>query len=195
MKIGELAKATQTQAETIRYYEREGLLPAAPRTESNYRRYGAAHVDRLALIRRCRSLDMSLDEVRELLRVRDDPEASCSEVNKLLDEHIGHVSVRINDLKVLRAELQTLRERCLQPKSSKACGILEGLRQGGGESPASRGNHLAHTHARGVRRAGATRSTASQVESDPIAASDSRGKTARPDKPLLEGGAPSVHGK
>ena len=71
MKIGELAKAAQTQTETIRFYEREGLLPAAPRTDSNYRSYGQAHVERLTLIRRCRALDMNLDEIRALLKVWD----------------------------------------------------------------------------------------------------------------------------
>lgn len=152
MKIGELASATQTQTETIRYYEREGLLPAAPRTDSNYRRYGPEHVERLSLIRRCRSLDMSLDEVRELLRIRDDPDAGCGEVNDLLDEHIEHVSARIKELKALRVELQTLRERCIAPQSAKACGILEGLRQGNGTSSQAPGNHLSHTHARGVLR-------------------------------------------
>ncbi|MBB5205393.1 MAG: Cd(II)/Pb(II)-responsive transcriptional regulator [Burkholderiales bacterium] len=152
MKIGELAKATQTQTETIRYYEREGLLPAAPRTDSNYRRYGPGHVERLALIRRCRSLDMSLDEVRELLRIRDDPDAGCGEVNDLLDEHIEHVSVRLKELKALRGELQALRARCTNPQSAKACGILEGLRQGDGAAPHASGNHLSHTHSRGTIR-------------------------------------------
>jgi len=62
MKIGELARHTETQAETIRYYEQEGLLPKPGRTDSNYRVYGQAHVDRLLFIRHCRSLDMTLDE-------------------------------------------------------------------------------------------------------------------------------------
>jgi len=60
MKIGELAKATHTQVETIRYYEREGLLPETPRTEGNYRVYGSEHVERLSFIRHCRGLDMTL---------------------------------------------------------------------------------------------------------------------------------------
>ena len=67
MKIGELAKITDCQVETIRYYEREGLLPQAPRSESNYRIYGAEHTERLGFIRHCRSLDMTLEEIRVLL--------------------------------------------------------------------------------------------------------------------------------
>lgn len=64
MKIGDLSKRTQTQVETIRYYEHEGLLPEPERTESNYRIYGEVHAERLAFIRHCRSLDMTLDETR-----------------------------------------------------------------------------------------------------------------------------------
>lgn len=70
MKIGELAKATDTQVETIRYYEREELLPEPSRTDANYRIYGKPHVERLVFIRHCRSLDMTLDEIRKLLLIR-----------------------------------------------------------------------------------------------------------------------------
>lgn len=73
MRIGELAKATDTQVETIRYYEREALLPQPGRTEGNYRVYGPEHVERLSFIRYCRSLDMALDEIRALLRMKDSP--------------------------------------------------------------------------------------------------------------------------
>ena len=69
MKIGELATLTNTQIETIRYYEREGLLAEPRRSEGNYRIYGSAHAERLSFIRHCRGLDMTLDEIRVLLRV------------------------------------------------------------------------------------------------------------------------------
>ena len=68
MKIGALAETTGTSVETIRYYEREGLLPAAPRADNNYRLYTRVHAERLAFIRHCRNLDMTLDEIRALLR-------------------------------------------------------------------------------------------------------------------------------
>ena len=97
MKIGELASAAKTQVETIRYYEREGLLPQAPRSDGNYRIYGPQHVERLAFVRHCRSLDMTLDEIRVLLRYKDAPQAECGEVNALLDEQIGHVTQRIRE--------------------------------------------------------------------------------------------------
>ena len=70
MKIGELATASGTPVDTIRFYEREGLLPAPARSAANYRQYEAAHLERLQFIRHCRTLDMSLTQVRELLRVR-----------------------------------------------------------------------------------------------------------------------------
>ena len=92
MRIGELAQVSGTPIETIRFYEREGLLPAAARTEGNYRIYTPQHADRLGFIRQCRSLDMTLDEVWVLLRFKDQPLADCGEVNSLLDEHIGHVN-------------------------------------------------------------------------------------------------------
>ena len=91
MKIGELATNAHTQIETIRYYEREGLLEAPSRSESNYRVYGNAHVERLSFIRHCRGLDMTLAEIRVLLKFKDAPTENCAEVNDLLDKHIGHV--------------------------------------------------------------------------------------------------------
>ncbi|MFY8062616.1 MAG: Cd(II)/Pb(II)-responsive transcriptional regulator, partial [Usitatibacteraceae bacterium] len=109
MRIGELAKATDSEIDTIRYYEKIGILPKPRRTDSNYRHYGDQHVERLRFVRRCRSLDMTLDEIRVLLQFRDAPEANCGEVNVLLDEHIGHVTARIAALTKLEKELRSLR--------------------------------------------------------------------------------------
>ena len=91
-KIGELALQTGSSVETIRYYEQQNLLPQALRSASNYRLYGDAHVKRLQFIRHCRSLDMTLDEIRTLLSFRDTPEENCAGVNTLLDKHIEPVS-------------------------------------------------------------------------------------------------------
>ncbi|MBK1613596.1 Cd(II)/Pb(II)-responsive transcriptional regulator [Rubrivivax gelatinosus] len=129
MRIGELAAACGTPVETIRYYEREGLLPVPPRSDGNYRVYGSAELERLAFIRQCRALDMSLDEVRALLAFRDAPPADCSGVNALLDEHIGHVVQRIDELRALETALRGLRQRCDAPGAGAACGILHGLEQ------------------------------------------------------------------
>ena len=127
MRIGELAQTSGTPIETIRFYEREGLLPAAARTEGNDRIYTPQHADRLGFIRQCRSLDMTLDEVRVLLRFKDQPLADCGEVNSLLDEHIGHVAARIKELKELERQLKTLRENCRESQQASQCGILSEL--------------------------------------------------------------------
>lgn len=127
MKIGALAKATNTRVETIRYYEREGLLPETLRTDGNYRIYGPSHVSRLSFIRYCRGLDMTLDEIRILLKFKDSPNENCAQVNVLLDEHIGHVKARIKELKALEQELKALRETCQKDQQASQCGILHEL--------------------------------------------------------------------
>lgn len=137
MRIGNLAEATGTPVETIRFYEREGLIPAARRTDNNYRQYSAAHADRLAFIRHCRNLDMTLDEIRSLLRLRDSPPKDCGEVNALLDDHIGHVAQRIRELRVLEKDLKALRARCASLHSLEECGILNQLDSVAAQGPKS----------------------------------------------------------
>jgi len=127
MKIGELAARTSTPVETIRYYEREGLLPSPARTAGNYRIYGEPHVERLQLVRNCRALDMTLEEIRRLLRFCDAPADNCAEINALLDEHIDHVASRIAELKALQKTLKALRNRCGGNLAARDCGILQGL--------------------------------------------------------------------
>lgn len=127
MKIGDLAQATLCSVETVRYYERKGLLPAPARSSGNYRLYGSTHVGRLRFIRNCRALDMTHDEIRALLTYRDDPETRCDEVNKLLDEHIGHVARRIRELRALERELKELRAQCQTVQAVRNCGIMDSL--------------------------------------------------------------------
>lgn len=148
MKIGELAVESTTPIETIRYYEREGLLPAPARTQGNFRVYDASHKERLLFVRFCRGLDMSLDEVRVLLRFKDAPAEDCGDVNALLDEHIGHVSTRIRELRALEKQLKGLRARCGVSQSADQCGILSGMTraaQGHPESKRAKG-HLRSVH-------------------------------------------------
>ena len=127
MKISELAHATDTPADTIRYYERVGLLTAPARAGNNYRHYDTRHVDRLAFIRQARGLDMSLDEIRTLLHWRDEPQADCGAVNALVDAHIQHIAARIRELRALERQLKTLRAQCRQASDTAHCGILVGL--------------------------------------------------------------------
>ena len=128
MKISELAQAADTPADTIRYYERAGLLPQPARAGNNYRHYDASHVERLAFIRQARGLDMSLDEIRVLLRWQAEPGADCGAVNALVDEHIRHIATRIRELRALERQLKALRAQCQQASDTAHGGILAGLR-------------------------------------------------------------------
>ncbi|WP_259734966.1 Cd(II)/Pb(II)-responsive transcriptional regulator [Synechococcus sp. CS-602] len=124
MQIGELARATGVKIETIRYYEREHLLPVPQRTDGNYRLYSPQHVEQLRFIRFCRSLDMSLEEVRVLIGARDAPAGSCRTVNALLDEKMAEVDARVDELRQLQHQLRNLRGLCPQSDEVKTCGIL-----------------------------------------------------------------------
>ena len=148
MKIGELAKSAQIQSETIRYYEREGLLPEASRSVANYRIYDESHVERLAFIRHCRSLDMTLGEIRTLLHFKDESSEDCGEVNALLDEHIGHVATRIRELKALQIQLKVLRQQCASGQDATKCGILSGLEKAAKKHKPGTvlTGHAAHVH-------------------------------------------------
>jgi len=127
MKIGELAQRTGCLVETIRYYERVGLLAPPDRGANNYRSYGQVHAERLGFIRHCRALDMTLDEIRKLLDLRDYPEQNCAEVNALLDRHIAEVRNRMTALSILEGQLGQLRSKCNVTDSTGACAILSAL--------------------------------------------------------------------
>ena len=150
LKIGELARRTHCPADSIRFYEREGLLPQPARTSANYRVYGPAHVERLSFIRNCRLLDMTLDEIRQLLQIRDNPQGDCTAAHALLDEHIAHVAARINELQRLEKELRTLRRACRPVHAETACAILVELGNDAARKPAKQ----AVPHVRGAHRRG-----------------------------------------
>lgn len=152
MKIGELAHTAGTQAETIRYYERQRLLPAPTRSAGNYRVYDETHVQRLAFIRHCRCLDMALDEIRALLQFKDDPAADCADVNNLLDVHIEHVVSRIRELKALEKELRSLREQCVDRHSVSDCGIINGIEKAARQHDHAQKEHTHEPHVAGAHR-------------------------------------------
>lgn len=127
IKIGDLAKRTGCKVVTIRYYEKEGLMSEPPRSEGNFRLYGDANVERLQFIRNCRSLDMTLEEVRTLLELRDAPVEECGEVNALIDEHIREVEVRVETLLRLKQHLVSLRKKCSGTWPTDSCPILQDL--------------------------------------------------------------------
>ena len=127
MRIGELAKLTGCQAETVRFYEQKGLLPPPLRSDANYRLYDATHAERLHFIRRCRALGMSLDEVQSLLDFHDHPDRPCSGVDELVDEHIAQIDRQIAELSALRSELAQMRARCDSTHPAASCEILRQL--------------------------------------------------------------------
>ena len=127
IKIGELATRTGATVETIRYYEKEKLLPEPTRSQGNYRLYNERHFERLQFILHCRTLDMTLDEVRTLLQYRDKPDENCGDVNVLLDEHINAVEIRMEELVQLKQHLLKLRQKCASEALAETCGILNAL--------------------------------------------------------------------
>ena len=127
IKIGELAKRTGATVETIRYYEKERLLPEPFRSEGNYRLYNEEHIERLQFILHCRTLDMALDDVRILLEYWESPDKDCGDVNNLLDEHIHAVEIRMEELMHLKQHLINLRQKCASSAPASSCGILNAL--------------------------------------------------------------------
>ncbi|WP_238897696.1 MerR family transcriptional regulator [Achromobacter xylosoxidans] len=111
MKIGEIAKLTKTTQENIRFYEREGLLPAPERSSNNYRQYGREHVERLHLIRRLRMLGVSLDDIRSLLVWADGDAADSELLEQALQKHLMKAQERIDQLMQLKRHLLALREQ------------------------------------------------------------------------------------
>jgi Cu(I)-responsive transcriptional regulator len=126
MKIGELARRAGSNAETIRYYERIGLLPKPPRTSGNYRDYGSAHADRLAFIRHARSLGFELQDVRTLLALTDEPDRDCCEVDQIASVHLLTVERKLQRLERLRSELQNMIAQCRGGQVSD-CRIIDAL--------------------------------------------------------------------
>ena len=129
MRIGELAKATGTKAETIRYYERENILPAADRTDSNYRDYSEDHLATLTFVRRARELGFSMAQVRELLALSDRDDKPCQDVDRLARSQIDEVQRKIDDLTAMRDELSRMLAACDTDEIGQ-CRIVESLANG-----------------------------------------------------------------
>ena len=125
MKIGELAAKAACDVQTIRYYEREGLLEAPEREASGYRRYAERHVARLRFIRHCRTLDIPLAEVRQLLSYAQAPRQSCHAVDALLDDHIDRVHRQIAAMTALESQLRALRGQCKGANEKRSCAIID----------------------------------------------------------------------
>ena len=126
MKIGDLARATGTKVETIRFYEAEGLIPPPARSSGNYRIYEQAHLAHLSFIRRARDLGFTLDQVRTLLRLADDRDAPCAEVDAITTAHVTEIDRKLADLQALRGELVRRLDSCAGSTIAD-CRIIEAL--------------------------------------------------------------------
>lgn len=127
LRIGELGKRTGVDTETIRYYEKEALLPAPLRSPNGYRAYGSEHVERLAFIRHCRALDIPLNDIKRLLTFVEHPGTDCGDINRLIDEQLLKVRARLASMQALEQQLEALRSRCGQHHLAGDCGILQEL--------------------------------------------------------------------
>ena len=124
--IGQLAARTGCKAQTIRYYEQIGLMPEPVRTEGNQRRYGAQHLERLAFIRHSRELGFSLQAIRELLSLADDPGRSCAAADRIAQRQLAQVESRIARLDALKTELERMIVQCRGGRVAD-CRVIEVL--------------------------------------------------------------------
>ena len=127
MRIGELAKQSDCDVETIRFYEREGLLGAPAREANGYRSYTDAHLVQLNFIRHCRSLGIGLPEVRILRSFQASPELACDEIDQLIDRQITRIHQQVESLRLLERQLHSLRDTCHAHQTASECGILRTL--------------------------------------------------------------------
>ena len=126
LTIGVLSRRTGINIETIRFYEKEGLIPAPPRTEGGHRVYQDEHFRRLIFIRRSRELGFTLEEVRALLRLADGSGRTCAEARALASGHLAEVQARIADLQRMERVLAKTIEHCAEGHSP-ACPLLDSL--------------------------------------------------------------------
>lgn len=142
MTIGQLARQAGVGVQTVRYYERRGLLPAAPRRASGYREFDAAALDRLRFIRRAQELGFTLAEIAELLELRLDPRTTAAEVKARARRKLESVAGKIRDLERIRDALTHLAGQCRGGRGPTGdCPLLEAL---GPLDPAS--GTTTHTH-------------------------------------------------
>ncbi len=125
--IGELSKESGVHLETIRYYEREGLIPVPPRKTSGHRAYPQNAALRLRFIKRVQELGFTLSEIRELLTLRAEPDQDCSQVCEQAQEKLCEVRAKIRNLQAIEQALQHLTEGCSGNRPIGKCGILEAL--------------------------------------------------------------------
>ena len=124
MRIGHLAGKAGVAIDTVRYYERQGLLPQPARRPSGYRDYGDDELQQLRFVRRCKALGFTLDETRELLRLNADPAADRAEVRALAERRLADVETKLRELQALRDSLAELSSACSGHGPIEDCPIL-----------------------------------------------------------------------
>lgn len=124
MRIGHLAGKAGVAVDTVRYYERQGLLPPPSRRPSGYRDYGNDELQQLRFVRRCKALGFTLDETRELLRLNSDPKADRAEVRELTERRLADVDAKLLELQALRDSLAELAKSCFGRGSLEGCPII-----------------------------------------------------------------------
>ena len=127
LSIGQLAKASEVGIETLRFYEREGLLAKPPRLPSGYRQYPAESLARVRFIRRAKDLGFTLKQVRELLELRVDPQKSCGDVRALAKMKIKEVEEKMSDLARIKLALEGLARACRGKGPTADCPILDAM--------------------------------------------------------------------
>ena len=126
VSIGKVAEATGVKVPTIRYYESVGLLPMAERTESNRRAYDGATIRRLNFIRHARDLGFTVEAIRQLLDLADDPERSCQGVDSIARSHLSDIDEKIARLTALRAEVKRMVDEGAHGRVAE-CRVIEVL--------------------------------------------------------------------
>ena len=131
MFIGEVAKKAGVNVETIRFYERRGLVPQPTRREgSGYREYSDEAVSRIRFIRRARELGFTLKEIKEILNLRESPTTTCGELKVRVEQKLADVEARLRDLKQIKMALRKLADECAGGKApASECPILQALKQ------------------------------------------------------------------
>lgn len=125
--IKDLSKKTKITPDAIRFYEKKNLIQPSFRADNNYRYYNEEALKRLILIKRCRSLDMTLKEIETIIELEKHPKQDCCAVNNVIDEHLKHVEQRIEELQKFQIQLKELRQSCSTQSTVDDCQIIKQL--------------------------------------------------------------------
>lgn len=127
LTIGKVASQAGVGIETIRFYERQALIDPPPRSASGYRLFPVSTVQRLRFIRRAKELGFSLKEIKELLILQSDPQATCGDIKKRAEKKLNDIDQRIHDLETMRNALKILLSACSSNETSAECPIMQAI--------------------------------------------------------------------